>query len=141
MKKFLLALASVALLGTASVANADPLSDIKTFTLNDVKTAESIYAANPSVPTYAAATQCLGFLDATLSQPGAPISVGALTAPKGVVSTVADLDVALNTASNGLSPAVLTFNQNCGAYVEDLKAETAKKVGGLGVNLFGVVKF
>lgn len=141
MKKFFLAalLAASAAFGTP--AFADPLSDIKSFTLSDVKAAEATYAANPSVPTYAAATQCLGFLDTTLSQPGAPISFGNLAAPQGAVSAVADLDVALNTATNGLSPAVLSLNQNCGGYVEDLKAEAAYKTAGLGVNLFGVVKF
>jgi hypothetical protein len=141
MKKFLLAAALLVSASFAAPAFADPLSDIKSFTLSDVKQAETAYASNPSVPTYTAATQCLSFLDATLSQPGAPINFGNLVAPKGAFSAAADLDIALNTAQNGLSPVVLTLNQNCGAYVEDLKAEAAYKVGGLGVNLFGVVKF
>lgn len=137
MKTTLLALSlcAASMLAIAP-ASADPLSDIKAFTLTDVKTAETIYASNPSVPTYAAATQCLGYLDATLSQPGAPITFGNLSAPQGIVSTVADLDVALNSATNGLSPIVLTFNQNCGGYIEDLKAEAAQNASSF--VLFGV---
>lgn len=142
MKTALLALClCTASLFAVAPASADPLSDIKAFTLTDVKTAETIYASNPSVPTYAAATQCLGYLDATLSQPGAPVTFGNLAAPQGAVSAIADLDVALNSATNGLSPVVLMFNQNCGGYIEDLKAEAAVRAGGLGVNLFGIVKF
>ena len=136
--KLLSTLTAIAMVAFTVPSYADPLSDIKAFTLSDVKTAESIYAANPSVPTFAAANQCLGYLDETLSQTNTSTTFGDLSVPKGAVSTIADIDVALNTATNGLSPIVLTFNQNCGAYIEDLKAETAKHTIGLGVNLFGL---
>lgn len=123
----------------ASHAFADPLSTLQSFTLNDVKAAEAEYAANPGVPTYSAATQCLGYLDATLSAPGAPVSIGSYVAPQGVASTVADLDVALNTAYSGLPPIVLNFNANCGGYIEDLKAEAVYNAGHS--VLFGLIRF
>lgn len=127
-------------LSPAAHAGNDPLSKIQSFTLTDVKAAEAIYAANPSVPTYGAATQCLGYLDTTLSQTGAG-SVGSLTVPKGVASAVADIDVALNGTTTGLSPAVVTFNQSCGAYIEDLKAEGAAIAAKVGVTLPFGIKF
>jgi hypothetical protein len=110
----------------SSTSSSDPLAAIQSFTLADVQAAQAIYAANPTVPTYGAATQCLGYLNTTLSATGAP-SVGVmLSAPVGVASAVADLDVALNAANNGLPTQVVAFNQNCAPYVEDLKAEAAK---------------
>lgn len=133
MKSIVLAMGLT--LTAASPAVADPLDAIKAFTLNDVKTAETIYAANPTVPTYTAATQCLGYLDSTLSAPNAPVTFGELSAPQGVISAVADLDVAVNSVNNGLPPVVLAFNQNCGAYVEDLKAEAAAHAL---ITIFGV---
>jgi hypothetical protein len=130
MRKFLLtlALAGFASIGTANAqsTSSDPLAAIQSFTLADVQAAQAIYAANPTVPTYGAATQCLNYLNTTLSATGSP-SVGVmLAAPKGIVSAVADLDVALNAANNGLPSQVVSFNQNCAPYVEDLKAEAAK---------------
>lgn len=121
---------------SAHAANADPLSTIQAFTLNDVKQAEAIYAANPSVPTYQAATQCLGWLDTTISASGGTNPLGNLAAPAGVASTVADLDVALNS-SQSVPPIVYQFNAACGGYVEDLKAQAAKAAAG-GVGFLGI---
>lgn len=131
-------IAALAVALLSAPANADPLATIQAFTITDVKTAEAIYAANPSVPTYAAATQCLGYMDATLSAQGGQATIGSLTAPKGVASAIADLDVALNSANTGLSPVVLSFNQNCGGYIEDLKAEVAKVSVQGGISIFGL---
>lgn len=127
--RILSALSAFGLTVLAGHAFADPLSALKSFTLNDVKTAEAVYAANPGVPTYHAATVCLGFLDTTLSAPGAPATL-TLYAPAGAVSAIADLDVALDTASQGLPPIVLAFNDACGGYIEDLKAEAAQHAVG-----------
>lgn len=137
MKKYLTALFLTLAACSAQPAFADPLSAIKSFSLNDVKAAEAAYAANPSVPTYKAAVQCLGWVDATLSAPGAPLNLN-LVVPVGAVSAIADLDIALSTANQGLPPVVLDFNQNCGGYIEDLKAEAAVHAGGIGLNVFGL---
>lgn len=135
MKRLLivgLAAAALALSAAAPAAAAtDPLSALQGFTLSDVQQAQAIYAANPSVPTYAAATQCLGWMNATLSKPNAGLTLN-LSPVKGIASGIADLDVALNTASNSLPPIVLAFNQNCGGYIEDLKAEAAQTVANSG---------
>lgn len=129
------ALSFTALAAPASAA-VDPLSALQGFTLADVQQAQAIYAANPSVPTYAAATQCLGWMNATLSKPNAGLTIN-LSPIKGVASGIADLDVALNTANNGLPPIVLAFNQNCGGYIEDLKAEAAQAVANK-FNILGI---
>ena len=141
MKNILFAGLTIATLGLGSIsaeAATDPLSVLKQAGLNDVKQAEAIYAANPTVPTYKAATQCLGYLDTTLSNATPGTVVGSLMVPKGIVSTIADLDVAVNTANGGLSSAVIDFNANCGGYIEDLKAEVANTVVTGGINIFGL---
>lgn len=135
MKRLFLIGAAVLALSTA--AQADVLSAVKEFTLADVKQAEAIYAANPTVPTAPAAGQCLSWLDTVLSAPNAPVNFN-LAVPVGVASTIADIDVALFTANSGLSPAVVEFNKNCGAYIEDLKAAAAVHAGGLGIKVFGL---
>jgi hypothetical protein len=128
--------ASVLALGlTVGAANADPLSVLQGASLKDVKQAEAIYAANPQVPTYQAATQCLTWADGVLSSPNAPITLGVLP-PEGVVSGIADLDVALTTTGT-VPPIVDDFNKNCGWYVEDLKAAAAAHASGNFV-LFGL---
>lgn len=103
------------------VANADIVSTLQGASLRDVKTAEAVYTANPTVPTYGAAMQCLNWADGVLSAPGAPITLNVLP-PTGVVSGIADLDVAISEGNN-IQPIVDQFNQNCGWYVEDLKAQ------------------
>lgn len=123
-------------LGAAN-AFADPLAAVQAFTLNDVKAAEAVYAANPSVPTAPAATQCLSYLDTALSAAPAGTPFSGLTAPQGVASAVADIDVALNQANAGLSPVVVQFNSACGGYIEDLKAEAAV-VAAKNFTVFGI---
>ncbi len=140
MKRILVSVLSLGLLAscTAAPAYADILSQLQGAALSDVKQAEAIYAANPQVPTAPAATQCLGWMDVTLSSPNAPITLN-LAVPKGVISGIADLDVALSVAgTNNMTPLVDAFNKNCGWYVEDLKAQAAVHAGGLGLNIFGL---
>lgn len=131
MIKFILA-SALALGLSVSSANADALSTLQHSTLQDVRQAEAIYAANTTIPTYAAAEQCLSWADATLSSPNAPITLGVLP-PEGVVSTIADLDVALSTQVN-IPPIVDEFNAHCGWYTEDLKAQAAMHAT---IHLFG----
>lgn len=138
LKTALLASAIICGMAAPAFAGTDPLAALQAFTLNDIKAAEAVYASNPSVPTYAAATQCLGYLDATLSQAGSGASVGSLTVPKGIASGIADLDVALNSGAKGLNPAVVDFNANCGGYIEDLKAEAAAITAAGGISIFGI---
>lgn len=118
-------------------ANADIVSTLQGASLRDVKTAEAVYNANPMVPTYGAAMQCLQWADGILSSPNAPITLNVLP-PTGVVSGIADLDVALSEGNN-ISPVVEAFNQNCGWYVEDLKAQAA--VHANHSVLFGLIKW
>jgi hypothetical protein len=140
MNRLLALTSALGLTLLASHAFADPLAAIQAFTLNDVKAAEAVYAANPSVPTAPAATACLSYLDTTLSAAPTGSTVSGLAVPQGVASTVADLDVALNAANGGLPPVVLQFNGACGAYIEDLKAEAAAAAAKQ-FSLFGVIKF
>ncbi len=139
MKRILFAAVAVMLAScSAAPAYADILSQLQGAALSDVKQAEAIYAANPSVPTAPAASQCLGWMDVTLSSPNAPITLN-LAVPKGVISGIADLDVALSVAgTNNMTPLVDAFNKNCGWYVEDLKAQAAVHAGGIGLNIFGL---
>lgn len=134
--KQLLLLSTLVLASCTAPAFADPLSALQNFTLSDVKQAEVIYAANPEVQTAPSALVCLGWLDATLSAPGAPITFG-LVAPKGAVSALADLDVALYNENNGIPKAVIAFNTNCGAYVENLKAAAVAHAGPT-LSIFGL---
>lgn len=132
---FSAALAAITL-SISAPASADVLSTLQGATLADIRQAEAIYAANPQVPTAQAAGQCLAWADAVLSAPTAPITLN-LAVPKGIVSTIADLDVALSTPL-GVPPALEAFNKNCGWYVEDLKAQAAAHAGGLGIKVFGL---
>jgi hypothetical protein len=116
-------------------AQGDVLGFLQGATLADIKTAEAIYAANPTVPTAPAAAQCLGWADAQLSSGiQNPFNV---QVPTGVVSSIADLDVALSTA-NTTPPIINEFNKNCAWYVEQLKAEAVVHAGGIGFNIFGL---
>jgi hypothetical protein len=133
---------ALSLAACGTTGGNDPAAALRNFTLADVQQAQSIYVANPSVPTAPAALECLSWGVETLQAAPAGITLGAtLETPKGIASSVADLDVALNTASGAVPPILLSFNQNCGGYIEDLKAEAAAHAGSFGVNLFGLVKF
>jgi hypothetical protein len=145
MLKYKILFASLSLLpalaGCASTSSgSDPLAQVQSFALSDVQAAQAEYAANPSVPTYGAATECLSWMNSELSGPNAPLNIQ-LAVPKGVVSGVADIDVGLNTANSGLPKIVLQFNQNCGGYVEDLKAEAAAAVAKNGTSAILGIKF
>lgn len=124
-------------LAAVPASAADLFTTLQTATLADVKAAEAVYAANPTVPTYKAATQCLGWADSVLSASGGVTSPFNLVAPKGIVSVIADADVALSTANAGVPPIVDAFNENCGWYVEDLKAQAVAHGAGtfLGIKL------
>lgn len=141
MKRLALA-ACVATLCFAAPARADSFdlfSWFQTVSVADVQKGLAIYAANPNVPTYKVATQCLTWGEGVLTSQGN--NAFNLQAPVGVVSTIADIDVALNGQSSALPQIVYDFNENCGAYKEDLIAQAAALAGKRGASiLFGLIK-
>lgn len=122
MKMFLIATA-LALASLTTAASADPGTDLfsklQTATLADVQAAQAEYTANPLVPTAPAAQKCFAWAVTVIESPGGSSNFS-LVVPAGFVSTIADIDVTLNSGVT-VPPIVLAFNDNCGGYVEDLK--------------------